>query len=511
MQKIGFIKSSYSQMDISLIASACLFNHYFCIGETGSGKTASFILPMMQQRLNADHSLLVFDEKNTLHLSLKHFAIQQGVGFDLIAQLGTPEGVKINLIAGMGEKGFEDLARILIKETSDPHWAASGRAMFVRCSVYYKELMELMVRLKHAYGVARFTRTGYLGIKNGLSLFQWKKGIDDPSLVWIEYDVDLESRPMVIKDIAELFNDSKAFAVFVIHAATLLRGIQESYTKIATSKTLIEQFKRVQDEAAKLKSYAIRLDMSEASGNNGTHYMVTSSIKSMMDPVLNDPKGIDINQYLEEGKHLVINCEALSHEAIGIILEMVLSRFKHRAKLSNKQPVSVIIDEAYRVLQDGSSDLHTDILREAKVELILSAQNEAQMIDRLGETRWKVFGDNFVNRLKYSTAQHPLKTFHYLDERSEKVHKADPIFIEQASLMEAECAYQNLHQLYRGCRRNDNEVAIYDRHLFEYTQEVIIRNIKTGKEELRRYGLEEYLLEPSEEITRHKHICGIRL
>ena len=48
-----------------------------------------------------------------------------------------------------------------------------------------------------------------------------------------------------------------------------------------------------------------------------------------------------------------------------------------------KVPVSIFIDEAQRVL-NPSTDLHADVLREARVELILAFQNEDVLKSSLG-------------------------------------------------------------------------------------------------------------------------------
>lgn len=72
---------------------------------------------------------------------------------------------------------------------------------------------------------------------------------------------------------------------------------------------------------------------------------------------------------------MIINAQGLKDNVIELMLNSTLSSMTRRISDEYKVPVSIFIDEAQRVL-NSQTDLHADVLREAKVELILAFQNE---------------------------------------------------------------------------------------------------------------------------------------
>jgi hypothetical protein len=261
----------------------------------------------------------------------------------------------------------------------------------------------------------------------------------------------------------------------------------EEFPEISSNRSLGKRYEEVAQRGKKLAGYTIKPDLSEASGNNGIFFMVSSSIKGMMGDFLNDPFGKDINDLLEEKQSIVvINTEALTMPITSNILNSVLSRFIPRAKLKNKRAVSVFIDEANRVLSP-ESDLYTDILREAAVDMTLCVQNEALMIEKFGLTKWVSLQQNFVNRISFANDSNDLEMFEYKDLVNSKVYKATPLFFERDELMKIELEYQNSQNLYLHCRYTASDVVVFDKNLMEYDRSLIIYDIKSGEETFRSY------------------------
>ncbi|WP_089188434.1 type IV secretory system conjugative DNA transfer family protein [Campylobacter sputorum] len=54
------------------------FTHAMIVGETGSGKTTSAILPHLKDRIEKGWGVLVYDYKGGEHKKIKHLALKCG-------------------------------------------------------------------------------------------------------------------------------------------------------------------------------------------------------------------------------------------------------------------------------------------------------------------------------------------------------------------------------------------------------------------------------------------------
>lgn len=480
--KIGFNDTHQSVAEKQPINKECKFTHSVILGKTGSGKTSSALIPGIKKHLELGFSVLTFDEKNTLHLSLKAIASELQLSNDNVYQFGHPEGIKINIIKNYSEKRFHELAQMMIQDTHDPFWSQAAQSMFLNAAIYMKSLKQLFALLK-----CDFTKTGYYATneKNTQNAFTWNKTRE--AATFTEITIKIDSNPMVFNDVGRLFEDAAQFVALCVNAHKILEKILEEFPEIEGSKVMMKKYNEVKERSLKLANYTIKPDLSEASGNNGVYFMVASSIKEMMADLLNDPFGQDINELLEEKQTIVIiNTEALTMPITSNLLNSILSRFVPRAKLKNKRAVSVFIDEANRVLSSGS-DLYTDILREACVDVTVCIQNEAQMIEKFGPAKWLSFQQNFVNRISYANDTNGLETFEFQDLITSSVYIANPIFFDKEALMQVELEYQNSQSLYLHCRNTASEVVIFDKNLMEYDNKVIIYDVISQQEFFRSY------------------------
>ena len=79
MATMGFIQKttqSSSRLQNNLVPIN--FTHAHAIGQTGCGKTTSFIYPNLDHRIEQGHSVLLYDFKGKEHMSLKYFAQKHG-------------------------------------------------------------------------------------------------------------------------------------------------------------------------------------------------------------------------------------------------------------------------------------------------------------------------------------------------------------------------------------------------------------------------------------------------
>jgi hypothetical protein len=109
------------------------------------------------------------------------------------------------------------------------------------------------------------------------------------------------------------------------------------------------------------------------------------------------------------------------------------------------------------------------------------------MVEKFGNTKWTSFQQNFVNRISYANDTNGLDTFEFEDLITSKVYKATPIFFDKEMLMQEELEYQNSQDLFLHCRNTASEVVIFDKHLMEYDNKVIIYDVFSKEESLRAY------------------------
>jgi DNA helicase HerA-like ATPase len=71
---IGFNTNPNSNGENKKLQISVDFRHRLILGETGSGKTASVITPIMFERMEKNHGILVFDFKGNYHYTIKALA-----------------------------------------------------------------------------------------------------------------------------------------------------------------------------------------------------------------------------------------------------------------------------------------------------------------------------------------------------------------------------------------------------------------------------------------------------
>jgi hypothetical protein len=139
MSVMGFkIEADFGDKIEKSAIPAVDFQHVLCVGPTGSGKTASLILPTLEDRIARGHAIIFFDHKGHEHKKVKHLAKNVG-RLDDVVEIGKPHASYINLMA--------ELDTIRLKEmindngmSKDPYWANSAANLL-------EDLVSLLRRL----------------------------------------------------------------------------------------------------------------------------------------------------------------------------------------------------------------------------------------------------------------------------------------------------------------------------------------------------------------------------
>ena len=83
------------------------YTHSCAIGQTGCGKTTSYIYPNLNERISNNNGILVMDYKGKEHNAVKVLANRHNRLNDVL-EIGKPWGESINIIKYMSEANLED-------------------------------------------------------------------------------------------------------------------------------------------------------------------------------------------------------------------------------------------------------------------------------------------------------------------------------------------------------------------------------------------------------------------
>jgi len=439
------------------------FKHALFVGKTGSGKTTGGINPIVKSRIAEGYGMLIFDEKGKEHRVVKSLANDHGRLEDVV-ELGKPHGISVNLMDNLSERQLESFIRRFLKRSRESFWEEGAVNIFIPLAKWLMSMKKL-----YAFGI------DYLKMEPIELVLHHKEGQSDKSMSW-----RVKTDPLTAKEMSEYFHNAVAFAMVSQKSAEyvsmlvahLLHSMNAKHLKdkglednILMAEKLIDELKELQ---MILKGKMIKSDLSESSGNNGTFFMISSVINVLgQDRYVNNPNALSIASLLSQGKIVVVNTESFSTSILSSLLDQTLESLSTRSKHKQIHPISVIIDEANRVLS-ADSDIRIDVLRESKVEVIMATQNHEQMMTKMGEDRWLSFAQNFNTRVHFMGMGLEGK-FKVLDELSDKELEASPMFFKEEDLDHIEWIYQNRHRFYDRYLKNTNDksIAIYDHGLFE--------------------------------------------
>lgn len=137
--QVGFQKNITEKRDLVVPQE---FTNAICFGQTGSGKTSSFILPNIDDRIESNHSLIIYDFKGNLHLQIKQLA-QKHNRLDDVVEIGKFWGRKINVIKHCSLSTISSIYNMIHGNDSEPYWQNASRELLANTYLLLQSLIEL--------------------------------------------------------------------------------------------------------------------------------------------------------------------------------------------------------------------------------------------------------------------------------------------------------------------------------------------------------------------------------
>ena len=197
---------------------------------------------------------------------------------------------------------------------------------------------------------------------------------------------------------------------------------------------------------------------------------------------------LNIVDALQNKKIVVVNVRVIPDAILEILLEKIFEQLidLNIKNEDEREPISIFIDEAQRLI---NKNIPLDVLRSSKVDVILTVQNEQQLVSKFNSREdWQQISMNIAQKFAFRSALSEssflvdtgdFKTFEYTKEYENKIYKAIPKFINQNEALKIEYKYQ--HEILKLPNLNKDEYLVYDVSHFEKEREVVVANLKTNK------------------------------
>jgi len=490
MATMGFIQESENiaiKANHSLIVPET-FTHSIAFGETGCGKTSSFIYPNLIKRLELGHGILVYDYKGKEHLSVKVMAEKYGRLTDVV-EIGKPWGESINLIEKMDEDELDKFFDNILKHSDDnKYWQNSAKSLGQSLLKVLKSIDNFATIL----AVLEEQRREYIEVDSLMTSFKYPTKRNLESLIFVASTFEvlgnfIKSLSDLPSTIDELIEES---LVQNLSKGQSAHSLKPKYIQLVSAKHQLME--TIQESKSALKSFG------EDSNENLTQNIMgslTSPLLSLSQNTHFNTNDFDIVEALNEGKILIINVESLSNAVVETLNNSILYELSKRTNNVDIHPVSIFIDEVQRVVSKNT-DLPIDIFREAKVDMFLATQNSSLLKDKLKEEKFDSLMGNLTRKYYFKSSHeedidadtelYTLKTFEYLSSENqyEKVVKSRAIFIKDELKLKVEFIYQkslNILEQYLYKLRGQSIVLKYDSRLYKDNKIVAI-DINTKKE-----------------------------
>ena len=413
------------------------FRHALCVGETGCGKTTSFILPNMLERMKNGNGLFVIDFKGNLHSQVKALAHQEGRLNDVF-EVGVPWGSTINIFKNISRSMFINSLNEINGKDGERFWISS--ALNLAGQLY--DVFALMQNLK--------------------DLLKGKQA------VFFDYELSTVS----INKVLSSYKNIESFLSSIKHilnelALDKLLVLKDEGTG-DNDLYLIRQFsKELEEVFSKLTSFYAEIDQSSpASGSGGVLFSLKNLMHTFTQVGLDGSQ--DLQSYLESGKIVILRSESYDDNVTNAIMNILYQRLLIRR---SSRGISLFIDEFQRTVSPTNLP-YIDLFREMKVELIAAMQNINQLENKITEEKCHEFLGNVLHNFFYADhRENTLKTFEFT--LGKKKAEAQPIFIERVELFRAQILWQNF--------RNKSLPNYWVYHRFDGHKRALILNIKTGQ------------------------------
>ena len=386
------------------------FRHSLCTGETGCGKTTSFMLPNIQNRIKENYGMLIIDIKGNLHSHVKSIAAKENRLKDVL-EIGVPWGSKINIFENITRSLFLDTLSEINGNKKDDFWISS--ALNIAGIIYYV----------------------FAIYKNLKSLTKRK--------IKLYFDGDFD-----VHTISQILSSFTNFSHFVKNCEGVVDSLRiKEIAKLKNSHVsdndiyLIRQFAQEFSIASKkLKDFYKEIDVDNPASGNGGVFFVLRSLMHLFTQNGLDGK-VELKELLEQGKIVVLHSDTYD-ESLSLALMNIL--YKRLLIRNNQKPITLFIDEFQRSVSEKNIP-YIDLFREMNVEVIAAMQNIQQLENKIGETRCNEFLGNILHNYEYANhRENSLDTFEFIYRNKKAL--ATPIFIENKEKVLAQMKWQNISE-----------------------------------------------------------------
>lgn len=493
MSTMGFIKHVQTNKQTTpTLVVPMEYTHACAIGQTGCGKTTSFIYPNLDNRLKSGHSILLYDYKGKEHLCVKHFAMKHK-RLDDVIEVGKAWGSSINIIKYMNKKSLEKLFMDLYGHSKDNYfWSISSTNICVAVLDILKSTQLLYSNCKRITEVVDVDR--YLFKTKGY-----------------EYEVEYTLRSLlgIVKSQDTLISFIKGMSKISDIFESLIQLIGENNETVEKAD-FIELFYEIEVLEEKIENAKkLFANIVNEKGQKNSSSTVESLIVCINAPLMSiasipclNHDELDMIESLDSGKVVVVDSHSFSDTVLSAFNNSIFTELSKRSKKNKSNPVSIFIDEAQKVFSK-SFEMPIDVLRECKVEVFLAFQNKELMVEVLGENKFTSLYKNIKRRFLFKNPERfeeydlsLLDTFEYYDDeiKDVKVYKGKNIFVKPQELFKPELQFQKKLQLdkkYIFSEEIKNMVLVYDEHLIEDNQ-VILLNRKGEQRVIKVYQHKYY-------------------
>lgn len=502
MGVMGFIKQETTSKKVEQSSTIVPkdFRHSLCIGQTGCGKTSSYIYPNLEDRIKNGYGIMLVDYKGHEHKSVKYIA-NKYLRSDDVLEIGVPWTKNSNLITYFNEKELKKFVISLMELSAEnSYWSESASNIIVsiwKSIKLYNEVVEAAddINNKKSY-------------QNVVERFKLPTDLTFTEIV---------NATKSVNKIANFLKKMQTISLrFMSMTKKKIEDYYEKYGKEAAQEKYLLLFSKCLNfkslVANDLKSLEVFKDAVEDTGNRSTSLqtlmmaMGTTLSSVAGNKMFNDANGVDIVKALNDGKIIVVNSQELTNVVLASFTGSILNELSKRSGQTNINPISVFIDEAQRVLSP-EIDLYVDVLRSAKVEMYLAFQNISLMQEALGKTKLLALVQNlstsfhFKNALDYEDLEtSKLDTFQYYKNGVDKVHTAKAIFLDKDEVFDVEIEYFELNGIYEKLyidSKDRDKVIEFNPHLFQQgkinlvSRDGKVKTIKLRNKENELQALEE--------------------
>ena len=451
------------------------FQHVLCTGATGSGKTASLVLPTLEDRIGRGHAIIFFDHKGHEHKKVKSLADKLGRLKDVV-EIGKPHSAYINILAELDTIRLKEMI-IEVARSRDPYWANSAAGL----------VEDIILPLRKLYYIMELVKEYKAFQSDRLEIY------DELRSIGIDFDVkpsfqtisQIVSSPKVLNKFKEVMG---MFPQML--QDTLSDDSEDGADEIRNKQQIYAKLLSLEKDMKAASRFVLSEDKSDTnSGNNGVLQVLDNAIAPY---AKRDYMNIDeytISGLMDDNAIIIVDTQSFGDDILKVFFESMLKKAVMRLRTGINTAMSVFIDEANRVLSP-TLDLHSDILREASVELIIAIQNEEQMIAKFDKTVWASIKGNIKH-------QYYIDVDHKITYNNQTLMRTSPLIIDKDVLDRSDYAFHvleknrlNLTNRFLGDieKLPEEFTVIYDLDKFEHESSVVLEEKNGVAYEFSYYG-----------------------